>query len=54
MNRIDRVLMELSSFYEFNKKIALYKFKGYENLQDIKSSKTEYKSPSTQITRQKP
>ena len=46
MKRIDRVLKELSSLYEFNKMIALYKFKDYGNLQKIKSSKTDYESPS--------
>ena len=54
VKRIDRVFKELSSLYEFNKKIALYKFKGHGNLQKIKSSKTEYESPSTQIAGQKP
>ena len=54
MKRIDKVLKELSSLYEFNKKIALYKFKGYGNLHEIKSGKTEYKSPSAQIADQQP
>ncbi len=48
MKRIDRVFKELSSLYEFNKKISLYKFNDYGNLQKIKSSKTEYKSSSIQ------
>lgn len=52
MKRIDKVLKELSLLYEFNKKIASYEFKGYGNLQEIKSSKTEYKSPSTKIVGQ--
>jgi len=47
VKRIDKVLKELSSLYEFNKMISFYKFKGYGNLQKIKSSKTDYESPST-------